>query len=284
MQLYILHHTQYQYSEPVYLEPHILRMRPKSDCNQTVHDYQCQVLPRPDGWSDCIALDGGAYDTVWFSGQHRTLEIEIRSHVTTHGGEPFNFLITHPQALTLPLQYTSDLAEATAPYLQCNSQNAAVVAELTQAVMRQANYDTLSFITDLAQLIPSRLTYMLREHGDPWRAEQTLEYGKGSCRDFAVLFIEICRQAGIASRFVSGYCLGETASDHHMHAWAEVYLPGAGWRGFDPSRGVTVSDDHIVVATSPSPALATPISGSFRGDATATMQAQVEITVEESAS
>ncbi len=103
------------------------------------------------------------------------------------------------------------------------------------------------------------------------------EKRQGSCRDFAMLFIDVCRSAGIAARFVSGYCFGDVAADSHMHAWAEVYLPGAGWRGFDPSRGSLTSDEYISVAAAQRSQDAAPTLGSFRGVATSTMDAGIMI-------
>jgi len=134
-------------------------------------------------------------------------------------------------------------------------------------------------LSSLAAQIPRRLEYLLREHGDAWTSEETLKQGSGSCRDFTMLFIDVCRSAGIAARFVSGYCIGDVAADSHMHAWAEVYLPGAGWRGYDPSRGAPTSDDHIAVASGPMPQDAAPTFGSFRGQGVSTLEADISISL-----
>jgi transglutaminase-like putative cysteine protease len=92
-----------------------------------------------------------------------------------------------------------------------------------------------------------------------------------------MLFIDICRSAGIAARFVSGYCMGDEAAASHMHAWAEIYLPGAGWRGFDPSRGSAISNDYIAVAAGQHPQDAAPTCGNFRGEAASVMEAEISI-------
>jgi len=105
-----------------------------------------------------------------------------------------------------------------------------------------------------------------------------LRAGRGSCRDLAVLFIEACRTLNIPSRFVSGYgvSLDET-TDHELHAWAEVYLPGAGWRGFDPSIGLAITERHLAVAVGATPELAAPTSGAFRGEAESWLETEIEI-------
>jgi hypothetical protein len=194
--------------------------------------------------------------------------------VETHHVDPFNFLITDPAALSLP-SYQPNLEVALSHYLKRSSASSGRCLYARNNAGRE--FDTITFLM-LRRAGPTR-KYMLREHGDSWTAEETLRHGEGACRDFSVLFIEACRSAGIAARFVSGYCLGDVASDTHMHAWAEVYLPGAGWRGFDPSRGVTTSDDHIAVAASYSPQDASPTDGSFRGEAAASMEAEILISV-----
>ena len=103
----------------------------------------------------------------------------------------------------------------------------------------------------------------------------------GACRDLTVLFMECCRSLGLAARFVSGYQEGDKGTDRrYMHAWAEVYLPGGGWRGFDPTHGIAVTDRHVAVASGPTPATAAPISGTFRGTgAIARMEAALRIEV-----
>jgi len=204
------------------------------------------------------------------------LQIDVYMQVETHPIDPFNYLITDPAALKLPFKYEPRLETALSPYLQ-RQNHSHQVESFTQEIMQAAKHETIAFLMLLAEQIPTRLTYMLREHGDPWTPEETLQHGEGACRDFSVLFMDVCRCAGIATRFVSGYCIDDTASDNHMHAWAEVYLPGAGWRGFDPSRGVTTSDDHIAVASSYNAADAAPTLGNYRGNAVSTMVADISI-------
>jgi transglutaminase-like putative cysteine protease len=255
-----------------------LQLHPRSDVNQTVRDYRIEITPTPAGMSHCVGLDGNSTSTIWFDKLYENLQIDVYALVETHPDDPFNFLITDSSALTLPLKYSAQLEATLAHYLLSESHAPALIT-FAQGVMQEAKFETISFLMLLAQQIPTRLKYMLREHGDPWTPQETLENGEGACRDFSVLFIEACRLAGIAARFVSGYCIGNEADNSHMHAWAEVYLPGAGWRGFDPSRGVTTSEDHISVAAGYSAQDAAPTNGAYRGVATSSMEADISVNI-----
>jgi transglutaminase-like putative cysteine protease len=279
MLLKIIHRTRYHYSQPVFLEPFTVRLRPRSDAGQTLRSYSINVTPAIGGITHCNELYGNNTETIWFNGLHQNLLIEVHILVETHRGNPFDFFVTDPAALTLPLVYESQLANVLCHY-RIRDGDHPHLAAFAQEMMQAAKYKTIPFLTELAEQIYQRYEYMLREDGDAWASEETMKQGKGSCRDFAVLFIDICRRVGIAARFVSGYCLGDDAANSgDMHAWAEVYLPGAGWRGFDPSRGLSVNDDYITVAAGQRPQDAAPTFGNFRGDATSTMHAEISITL-----
>jgi transglutaminase-like putative cysteine protease len=278
MLLNIIHRTRYRYSQPVFLEPFTVRLRPRCDASQTLRSYRIDVTPSPSGITHCLGLYGNNTETIWFSGLHENLLIEVHTLVETHHGNPFDFFVTDPAALTLPLEYDPQLARALGHYLARNGDHPGLAA-FAQEMMQAARHETIPFLTLLAEEIYPRLEYMLREHGDPWTPEETLEQGKGSCRDFAMLFIDICRSVGIAARFVSGYCIGDAAAGSDMHAWAEVYLPGTGWRGFDPSRGLSVNDDYVAVAAGRLSQDAAPTSGSFRGEGVSSMDAEISISV-----
>ena len=278
MLLNIIHRTRYRYSQPVFLEPFTVRLRPRCDASQTLRSYRIDVTPSPSGITHCLGLYGNNTETIWFSGLHENLLIEVHTLVETHHGNPFDFFVTDPAALTLPLEYDPQLARALGHYLARNGDHPGLAA-FAQEMMQAARHETIPFLTLLAEEIYQRLEYMLREHGDPWTPEETLEQGKGSCRDFAMLFIDICRSVGIVARFVSGYCIGDAAAGSDMHAWAEVYLPGTGWRGFDPSRGLSVNDDYVAVAAGRLSQDAAPTSGSFRGEGVSSMDAEISISV-----
>jgi transglutaminase-like putative cysteine protease len=274
----ILHRTSYRYSHPVFLEPFTVRLRPRCDAGQNLHSYRIKVIPEPKGISHCAELYGNNAETIWFDGMHEQLLIDVHTRVETRRGNPFDFLVTDPAALILPLVYEPRLARVLGHYCARGEDHPHLTA-FAREIMGEAKSETLPFLTLLANRIYERLEYLLREHGDPWTPEETLTSGQGSCRDFAMLFIDVCRSVGIAARFVSGYCIGDAAGGGDMHAWAEVYLPGAGWRGFDPSRGLSVDDDYVAVAAGQLSSDAAPTFGCFRGSAVASMDATISMTV-----
>jgi len=274
----IIHRTRYHYSHPVFLEPFTVRLRPRCDASQTLRDYRIDVTPSPSGITHCLGLYGNNTETIWFSGLHENLQIEVHTLVETHHGNPFDFFVTDPAALKLPLKYQPQLARVLGHY-RVRDGDHPDLATFAQEVMQAARHETIPFLTLLAEQIYRRLEYMLREHGDPWSPEETLKQGKGSCRDFAMLYIDICRSVGIAARFVSGYCISDAVAGADMHAWAEVYLPGTGWRGFDPSRGLSVNDDYIAVASGQLSQDAAPTDGNFRGEAVSSMEADISMNV-----
>src|SRR5262249_22663127 len=146
--------------------------------------------------------------------------------------------------------------------------NAESVAALSRALAHECQGDTIEFLMRLARRIAETCKSITRDGGDALPAELTLAQRQGACRDLAVLHIEACRQAGLAARYVSGYHEADAGRhDDHMHAWSEVYLPGGGWRGFDPSTGLAVADRHVALAAGAHAASAAPIVGSFRGNA-----------------
>jgi transglutaminase-like putative cysteine protease len=276
----INHRTHYHYSQPVFLEPFTVRLRPRSDASQTLRSYRINVTPSPSGMTHCLGLYGNNTETIWFSGLHDNLLIEVHALVETHHGNPFDFFVTDPAALTVPLEYEPQLVRVLSHYLVREGDHPDLAA-FAQEMMQKAKHETIPFLTLLAEEIYQRLAYVLREHGDPWSPQETLKQGKGSCRDSAMLFIDICRSVGIAARFVSGYCIGDAAAGGDMHAWAEVYLPGTGWRGFDPSRGLSVNDDYVAVAAGQLSQDAAPTMGNFRGEAASSMDAEITMKVAE---
>lgn len=276
MRLAIKHRTEYRYSRPVFLEPLTLRLRPRCDVSQTPHAYDIEVNPVPAGIGHCLDLDGNNIDTVWFDGLHERLTIAVTAVVQTHRSDPFDFLITDAAALVLPLVYAQRLRPALNHYLMRPQADAAVSA-FSRAIQTEAGGDTVRFLTLLAEHIRGTFQYSVREHGEPWTARETLERKSGACRDFAMLYIDACRCAGIAARFVSGYSYADATSEHHLHAWVETYLPGAGWRGFDPSTGLAVADRHVILATGGTAEDASPVFGLYRGDANPVLVTSVDI-------
>lgn len=277
MRFAIEHHTDYRYSQPVFLEPLTLRLRPRCEAAQTLQTYVIDVDPKPAGMSHCVDLDGNNATTVWFDGLKTRLAIGVSAVVQTLRKDPFDYLITSAAAMTLPLVYDQRLRPALNQYLERPQADDSVQA-FSLAIQVEAGHDSIRFLMLLAERIRATFQYAVREHGDPWTAAETLERKHGACRDFAVLYLDACRCVGIAARFVSGYCYVDAASEHFLHAWVEVYLPGAGWRGFDPSEGSAVADRHIALATGRGAEDASPVSGLYRGAARPVLAASVAIT------
>ncbi len=153
--------------------------------------------------------------------------------------------------------------------------------EFAQASAGEAGGETLAFLSNLTRHIHGEHETIIRLQGAPLAAAETLAAGAGACRDLTVLFIEAARALGLAARFVSGYLATQTeGSEHELHAWAEVYLPGAGWRGYDPTSGLAVAERHIRVAAAANSNGAAPTSGRFRSStASSEMETDVKVRV-----
>ncbi len=153
------------------------------------------------------------------------------------------------------------------------------------SIATSAEWNTLTFLTGLCQQMFSTFQQMTRLEGPPWSSSETLLRMEGSCRDLAVLFCDCCRAVGIAARFVSGYECASAGSAHpYMHAWAEVYLPAAGWRGYDPSRGLVVADTHVAVAAAADPAMASPVAGAYFGGWESRMETSLHMELQQRSS
>jgi transglutaminase-like putative cysteine protease len=291
-QYQISHTIAYQYDQPVVFTEHLLRLRPRCDAFQQLQKFSLSINPAPIQLFDSIDLDGNVLTTAWFEQVPATnLTIHTLSQVATHLLNPFKYLL-EPWAVRLPIDYPTTLWQRLQPYLSGHlSRSAAidpVAAQLGQEIWLATNGHTTDFLMALNQRIYQNCRYLFRENGEPLPPGITWSQQGGSCRDFAVLFMEVCRSIGLAARFVSGYqessaemVVNELTPPSHqqLHAWAEVYLPGAGWRGYDPTHGLAVADDHIALVASPWPPQAAPTTGAMQlGQvAQATMNYQLSI-------
>jgi transglutaminase-like putative cysteine protease len=171
-----------------------------------------------------------------------------------------------------------DLAGALGGWLP-NGQHDPAAVDLAQEALMGSDQRALLFLSQLIEIIQDRVKYTQRHVGPAWPAGRTLKERVGSCRDLAMLMIESCRCVGLPARFVSGYHLLEPKPRRYdLHAWAEVYLPGAGWRGFDPSGKGAIDDRYVVLATSSRPPLTAAVTGSFSGpdEVSSTMEWSIE--------
>jgi transglutaminase-like putative cysteine protease len=278
MQFTIRHRTRYWYSRPVRLGPQQLRFHPRGDGAQRVIGHRLAVTPAPVGRNDHLDFEGNRLTQVWFEGETDHLDIEASMQVETLRNNAYDFILT-PAAMALPIRYDPDalLANACLERTDPDDSVSAFAADLGFSV----NRDTLSFLAELTRRLHADFSHMHRETGEPQRSAITLQRRSGACRDLAVLFVDCCRSEGIAARFASGYQKGDQQRERRdLHAWPEVYLPGAGWRGYDPTHGEAIADTHVTIAAAASPHNTMPVSGGFIGEGvTSRLEYSVEIQV-----
>lgn len=279
MKIYVTHSTVYHYDFPVYLEPHIFRLRPRMSSSQLLLAFDLEVTPKPAGITECLDQDGNLAMNAWFSGPSNEMRVTSRFTVQLLRANPFDYVIAG-KSLQLAMWYPEPLCTALTPY-RLDGLVADSVRRYAKSVAASAFWNALTFLLDLCHDIHRICRQVVRPTGAPWTSEATLQQREGSCRDLAVLFCDACRVMGIAARFVSGYELATAGSDDpYMHAWAEVYLPGIGWRGYDPSRGLAVSNGHVAVAAGFDHDLAAPVAGWYSGYSGSRMETSIQMKVE----
>jgi len=275
----ISHTTIYSYDRPVFFEPHTFRLKPRQDSALKLLHFNLTIEPNPAGSTQALDVDGNAVTQAWFSGAWNSLVIKAVSKTQAGARNPFDFIFSDPGSQKLPMRYAHTSATL-APYLT-RPNATAEVDDWVKSIARSAGNETIPFLVALCRDIRDRSVYTVREEGDPNSAGDTLKDKRGSCRDLAVLFMDACRAQGIAARFVSGYHDSRLNDEkRYMHAWSEVYLPGGGWRAFDPTLGLAVTDGHIAVAAAADPKDAAPVSGMFRGAAVErSLRADIAMTI-----
>jgi transglutaminase-like putative cysteine protease len=279
MKISVTHSTVYRYDFPVYLEPHIFRLRPRTNSAQRLLAFDIQIAPSPAGTTECLDQDGNLALNAWFNEPTKELNVVSRFTVEMLRQNPFDYVIIG-ESLNLPLWYREPLCTALTPYRD-DANVADSVKQYAKSIAEGAQWNTLSFLTSMSRQIFQTFHQVTRPHGPPWPSDRTLSSLEGSCRDLAVLFCDVCRVMGIAARFVSGYeCASADRPDSYLHAWAEVYLPGIGWRGYDPARGLAVSNGHVAVAAGFDHDLASPVAGWYSGGSRSQMEASVRLQVD----
>ncbi|MGC1305741.1 MAG: transglutaminase family protein [Phormidesmis sp.] len=271
MRYRITHTTTYHYSASVRLRPHILRLCPRSDGSQWLRAFDISLSPQPSQQTYWLDANGTTCLQIGFDAPVNALHIQSISEVVTTRKNPFDYL-TEPWAVQFPMDYPSSVAAQLRHYWEMplgsgvDDAIAPDILDLARHLKQEANNNVGYFLTRLVQLIPQRCDYQQRLEGDPYSPAITLAKKEGTCRDFTVLFVAVCRAVGLAARFVSGYQEGDLESDapHDLHAWAEVYVPGGGWRGFDPTLGLAVGDRHVAIAAAVDPKQAAPVSGTLQ--------------------
>jgi len=271
MRLAIEHSTYYYYRRPVDFGPHRLLVRAIEGHDVQIRASGLRIAPAHRiRWLRDVF--GNSLAVVEFAEPAAQLEIHSSLTVEQFNTNPFDFVLDD-HALTLPFAYDPGELPDVAPYNQVAfpSDSEAVAGWIRPFLNPRGSAGTLEFFTALNRSMPLFFQYARREEPGVQPPSETLRKRAGSCRDFALLFMEAARRFGVAARFVSGYlCRGEgqetagVATDA-THAWAEIYLPGAGWKGFDPTSGTLAADLHVRTAVTRDPAQAIPVAGSFAG-------------------
>lgn len=284
----IIHTTHYQYSSAVQLHPHTLRLCPRSDGAQWLQSFALSYSPQPHSETAFLDAEGNTCTKVTFSEPIEALKIESVSEVRTTRSNPFDY-ISEPWATHLPMDYPTSVAAQLRPFLKETLGERAIapaVIDFAQALEQEVSGHVGYFLMQLTQKIPTLCEYQQRLQGDPYAPGITLQKKSGTCRDYAVLFIAVCRAVGLAARFVSGYQEGDLENanseqtTHDLHAWAEVYIPGGGWRGFDPTLGLVVGDRHIAIAAAANFKHAAPVTGTLKFTQDASTHLDTNIRIE----
>ena len=275
----ILHRTYYNFSGVATLQPHQLRLRPREDYSLRIESFNLQLTPAATLLWHRDA-EGNSVAVATFDQPTRQLAIESESIVQQYNESPLDFMVAE-YALAYPFSYTSDDQVLLAPYriaerVPVENLMAQWVGNFWRAGEPIQSY---SLMNQMNEYIHQTFTYQVREEPGVQSAEQTLQCGTGSCRDFALLFMEAAKYLGLAARFVSGYLYDPHSTvAGATHAWAEVYLPGAGWLGFDPTIGSIVGTDHIPVAVASRAESVPPVAGSFVGAPGSTLDVGVWVS------
>ena len=278
MNLHIKHQLFYKYSSAVTLEAHLLYLSPRLGPYLKIQQNTFEIFPKPTSISENIDVEGNSQHVLFFDKQPtQQLSISTEIEIQNRQDNPFNFVIYPFENQRLPFRYPTQVQELIQPYL-VRTGITEMIRNFAKQVASEVDWESHRFFTHLNTVI-NKYAYQIREEGEPFSPETVLMSKTGSCRDYVNLYMAVCRSLGVASRFVSGYFFGSANEPQYLHAWAEVYVPGAGWRGYDPTQNSMAADRHIPLAASAIPQQVTPVFGTFRGNAFA--QLSTDIVIEE---
>ncbi|MEO8211957.1 MAG: transglutaminase family protein, partial [Myxococcales bacterium] len=273
-----LHHlSRYRYDRPVSLSPHVVRLRPASHSRTPIVSYSLKVRPTQHFLNWQQDPFGNYQARLVFPKATDVLEVEIDLIAELTVINPFDFFLEEGTEV-LPWRYAPPLRRELAPYLETLPLGPLLAQQVEHArsAFARAGRRTIDVLVDINARVHDLLRYDIRMEPGVLTPEQTLSGGHGSCRDFAWLLCQMLRHLGFATRFASGYSIqlkpdekplegpaGVAEDVTDLHAWTEVFLPGAGWVGLDATSGLFSGEGHIPLACTPDPEAAAPVSGSF---------------------
>ncbi|MEZ4332559.1 MAG: transglutaminase family protein [Myxococcota bacterium] len=268
-----LHHrTTYRYDRRVGLSPQIVRLRPAVHTRTPIESYALRISPSNHFLNWQQDAFGNFQARLVFPERVDHLEVEVDLIASISIINPFDFFL-EPEAEHFPFAYGAAEARDLRPFLEQSDEDGPLLRAFVESV-DLAPKPTVQFLVELNQRLHAEVAYLIRMEPGVQRCEETLALRSGSCRDSAWLLVQILRRLGLGARFVSGYLIqltpdvksldGPSGTDRDftdLHAWAEVYLPGAGWVGLDPTSGLLAGEGHVPLAASPDPAGAAPLTG-----------------------
>jgi uncharacterized protein (DUF2126 family) len=265
------HLTHYRYDRLVGLSPQIVRLRPAPHCRTRILAYSLKVTPADHFINWQQDPEANYLARLVFPDETRYLRIEVDLVAEMSVYNPFDFFLA-PYAEKFPFKYDSNERRELVPYL-VKAPTTPLLAGYLAAIPKDPRR-TIDFIVDINRRVAADIQYLIRMEPGVQAPEETLLKRSGSCRDSAALLVQLFRHLGMAARFVSGYLIqlvadvksldgpsGATADFTDLHAWCEVYLPGAGWIGLDPTSGLLAGEGHIPLACTPEPSGAAPVTG-----------------------